>query len=278
MGKVRNRIPTSRVILPASAIQDWNHELAGNNHSRHGDPWPDALAPKPNVPPIDAFLEACPGWLEGQAQVPGLWVVPHQVASFPRMSQYTVYLVLQLAPSLLFSLVFTVSMLYQVTVVELSPLQLVLVGTSLEATIFLFEVPTGVVADVSSRRLSVIIGYALIGVGFVVGGSLPFFLTVVLGQVLWGFSYAFTSGATQAWIADEIGKERAGEAFLHGSQLARAGALIAIPISVFLGTLDIRPPKVLGGGLVILFAGFLAVVMREEGFMPTPPGIAQAGR
>jgi DHA3 family tetracycline resistance protein-like MFS transporter len=178
---------------------------------------------------------------------------------------------LQFVSSLLFSLVFTVSMLYQVTVVQLTPLQLVLVGTSLEATIFLFEVPTGVLADVKSRRLSVIVGYALIGVGFIVEGSLSFFVTVVLGQVLWGFGYTFTSGATQAWIADEIGQERAGEAFLRGSQLARGGALIAIPASVLLGTIDIRFPIVLGGGLAVLFSAFLALAMREEGFTPTPP-------
>ena len=32
----------------------------------------------------------------------------------------------------------------------------------------MFEIPTGVVADVYSRRLSTIIGYALMGLGFLV--------------------------------------------------------------------------------------------------------------
>jgi hypothetical protein len=36
------------------------------------------------------------------------------------------------------------------TVVDLNPLQLV--GTLLEAAVFLFEVPTGVMADVYNRR------------------------------------------------------------------------------------------------------------------------------
>lgn len=34
----------------------------------------------------------------------------------------------------------------------------------------MFEIPTGVVADVYSRRLSTIIGYALMGLGFLVEG------------------------------------------------------------------------------------------------------------
>jgi DHA3 family tetracycline resistance protein-like MFS transporter len=187
------------------------------------------------------------------------------------MNPFAVYLILEFCASLLFSLIFTVSQLYYVTVVGLAPLQLVLTGTILEATVFLFEIPTGVLADVKSRRLSVIIGYALMGIGFIVEGSFAFFATVALAQVLWGFGYTFTSGATQAWVADELGEERAGHAFLRGAQAARAGALVAIPISVALGSVSIRLPIVLGGILMILLALFLVRAMTEEGFTPTPP-------
>jgi DHA3 family tetracycline resistance protein-like MFS transporter len=187
------------------------------------------------------------------------------------MNPFTVYLILEFCASLLFSLIFTVSQLYYVTVVGLTPLQLVLTGTILEATVFLFEIPTGVLADVKSRRLSVIIGYALMGIGFVVEGSFAFFATVALAQVLWGFGYTFTSGATQAWVADELGEERAGPAFLRGTQAAQAGALVAIPIAVALGSISLRLPIVLGGILMILLAFFLVLAMTEEGFTPTPP-------
>jgi DHA3 family tetracycline resistance protein-like MFS transporter len=76
---------------------------------------------------------------------------------------------------------------------------------------------------------------------------------------------------TQAWIVDEIGEQRAGEAFLRGSQAGQAGGLIAIPISVALGSVTARLPILLGGGLMILLAAFLALAMMEEGFTPTPP-------
>ena len=47
------------------------------------------------------------------------------------------------------------------------------------------------------------------------------FGAVLLAQVIWGFGYTFTSGATQAWIVDEIGEEQAGEAFLPDSAVGR---------------------------------------------------------
>ena len=50
---------------------------------------------------------------------------------------------------------------YYVRVVGLQPLDLVLLGTVVLVAGLLFEVPTGVVADTYSRRLSVVIGVAL---------------------------------------------------------------------------------------------------------------------
>ena len=188
------------------------------------------------------------------------------------MNPFTVYLILQFGSALIFSLIFTVSQLYFVTTVQMDPLQLVLAGTILEATVFLFEIPTGVLADVRSRRLSVIIGYALMGAGFIIEGTFPFFGTIALAQVVWGFGYTFTSGATQAWIADELGEDRAGEAYLRGAQATRAGALVAIPISVALGSLALQLPIVLGGVAMILLAVFLVFAMTEEGFTASPPG------
>jgi DHA3 family tetracycline resistance protein-like MFS transporter len=71
---------------------------------------------------------------------------------------YQVYLTIEAVSGLLFSMIFTASAVYQVSVAGLTPLQLVLVGTTLETSVFLFEVPTGIVADVYSRRLSILIG------------------------------------------------------------------------------------------------------------------------
>ena len=81
-------------------------------------------------------------------------------------------------------------MVYYVKDVGLSPLQMVLVGTTLEVACFLFEVPTGIVADLYSRRLSIIIGFTLIGAGFLLQGLVPAFIAILAAQVLWGIGYS----------------------------------------------------------------------------------------
>src|SRR5687768_18244219 len=108
-----------------------------------------------------------------------------------------VYLFMEMAVGMFICMVFVTNSLYEATVAELTPLQLVLIGTTLEISAFVFEVPTGIVADVYSRRLSIVIGHILIGLGFLVEGFFPAFMPIVLRQVIWGLGYTFTSGATQ---------------------------------------------------------------------------------
>ena len=76
-----------------------------------------------------------------------------------------------------------------VEVAGLDPLQMVLVGTVLELSVFLFEIPTGVVADVVSRKLSVVVGHAMMGLGFLVLALWPTFTVILLSQVIWGVSF-----------------------------------------------------------------------------------------
>ena len=182
----------------------------------------------------------------------------------PRPSAGGVYLALCAASSFGFWLVFGMNLLYQTAVVGLDPLQLVLVGTTLEATAFVFEIPTGVVADLVSRKLSIITGYVLIGAGFVLEGSIPAFGAVLAAQVLWGVGYTFTSGATQAWLADEVGEERAAPLFARGAQVGQIGALAGIAASTALGSVSIPLPVVCGGLSLAALAGALALAMPES--------------
>jgi DHA3 family tetracycline resistance protein-like MFS transporter len=165
------------------------------------------------------------------------------------------------------TMVFTVNLIYFVTVLELDPLQMVLVGTTLELSIFLFEIPTGVVADTISRRTSIIIGVFLIGIGFVVQATFQSFVFILIAQVIWGLGYTFTSGATQAWITDEIGEDQAGSAFLHAAQLEQVGALIAIGLSVLFSSIwGMRIPMLLGGLFFWMLGFYLLIWMPENGF------------
>lgn len=191
-----------------------------------------------------------------------------------KLAAVKVYWIASFAWGLITSIMFTLDMVYFVTIVKLNPLQLVLVGTTLESMVFLFEIPTGIVADVYSRRLSTIIGYVLMGLGFLIEGSLPVFVTILLAQVVWGLGWTFISGAQSAWIADEVGAENVGPIYLRGTQGEQLGGLLGIPMAVVLGSVRLNLPILTGGALFILLALFLAVCMPEQGFHP----VAQSER
>ncbi len=181
---------------------------------------------------------------------------------------WRVWLLLSGGRSLLFSMAFTASMIYRITVVGMSPLELVLVGTAMELAAFVFEIPTGVVADVYSRRLSILIGSVTIGLAFLLEGLVPLFGAVLLSQVIWGLGYTFTSGASEAWISDEIGEEAAAQAFVRGAQLGTVGGLLGIVVGIALASVQLNLPIVLGGALMIALAALLALWMPERGFKP----------
>ncbi len=187
-----------------------------------------------------------------------------------KINAYSTYLIINGWDGLLSSLIFTVNMIYQATVVGLDPLQLVLVGTTLEVTAFLCEVPTGVIADVYSRKISIVIGYVMMGIGFLIEGMFPFFATVLLAQVIWGAGWTCTSGATEAWLTDEIGEAPANRAFMRATQIAQAATFVGILASVFIGNERVNLPIVLGGVGFIALGIFLALEMPETGFHPTP--------
>ncbi|HLV98814.1 MAG TPA: MFS transporter [Ktedonobacterales bacterium] len=187
-----------------------------------------------------------------------------------RLGAYPTYLILGGASAFFSTLIFTIDLVYQAQVAHLNPLQLVLVGTVLETTCFFTQVPTGALADVYSRRLAVILGVLLTGAGFLLEGAVPRFETILLAQVLWGVGATFTDGADSAWITDEIGEERVGQAFLRASQIGQLAGLIAIPISVALASVRLNLPVLLGGGLFVALGMFLIVFMPEQGFQPTP--------
>ena len=187
-----------------------------------------------------------------------------------RLSAGTVWYAYEAVATFFSTLVFTVAAVYYVTEVGMSPLELVLVGTVMELAVFLFEVPTGIVADIYSRRLSIVIGEVVMGVAIIVVGSITVTGAIIAAWALWGIGYTFTSGAQDAWLADEVGEERLAGIYLRGAQVSRVFALLGIGASVGLALIDLRLPIVLGGVGSILLAAFYAVAMPETGFRPLP--------
>ena len=159
---------------------------------------------------------------------------------------------------------------YLVRDLHLTPLQLVLMGTAMEAAVFLFEMPTGVVADTYSRRLSLIVGYLGMGLAWL---ALAFvtapWLAIALWAV-WGISYTFTSGAEEAWVADEVGGGNVGHVFLRAARVGQAGAVVGLVLQVAVGVASLRAGVALGGVFAIA-AGISSILfMEEHGFRQRP--------
>lgn len=190
----------------------------------------------------------------GRAAMPAcrLFLVISAVNSFCHATAYTLYLV------------------YQIETVGLDPLQLVLVGTALEVVCFVAQVPTGVIADARGRKLSVVVGYLLMGVGTLVTASVPTFGGQLLGTAVWGVGACCVDGALQAWLTDELGAGAAAPVFSRATQLGLIGAIVGIGASVALGGVWLSLPLAVGGLSWVLLGAALPAVMVERNFIPAP--------
>jgi DHA3 family tetracycline resistance protein-like MFS transporter len=182
-----------------------------------------------------------------------------------------VYVQLSTVAAFAGTLAFSITNIYRFSVAGLTPFQLVFVGTAMEAAVFLAEIPTGVVADLFSRRRSVLIGHAGIGVAFLVEASFASFAGILVAQVLWGVMYTFTSGATEAWLAGEMGdptEQEFGRVLFRASRWSTLAAVVAVPLSLLVGTRSLRVPIVAAGVVQLGLFVYLLVVMREDHFEP----------
>jgi MFS transporter, DHA3 family, tetracycline resistance protein len=190
--------------------------------------------------------------------------------SFRSKDPTFVYLVLCAGWPLFFTMLAVTNLVYQVQVAHLDPLRLLLVGSVLELTCLVFQVPTGLFADAFSRRWSVAAGCWLVGAGFIFEGSIPQFTAILVAQVIWGIGATLSDGADDAWITDEVGEEAAGRLFLRGSQVAQVTSLVGIFVGVSLASIRLNLPIVVGGALLVGLGIYLFFAMTEAGYGAIP--------
>lgn len=186
-----------------------------------------------------------------------------------RLNPTLVYLIVRGLWSLFEGTFFFLLPVYYIQNAGMNPLQLVLLDTVLQATIFIFEVPTGVVADSYSRKLSVIIGMLTGGLCFVLEGFFPIFAFIIVAEFLRAIGVTFISGAFAAWITDEIGVEKVGRVFLRANQTSQIAGVVSTGIGIWLSTFLPLGLIISVGGLgVTLLAVFMLFAMSEENFKP----------
>jgi MFS transporter, DHA3 family, tetracycline resistance protein len=187
-----------------------------------------------------------------------------------RLDALKVFYGIEFFDSIGFHAAFTVWAVYLVQDVGVNPLQLVLLGTVSEIAIFLFEVPTGVVADTYSRRASVIVGLLVSGAAIVVVGLVPVYSVIVAAAILRGIGGTFLSGAWEAWITDEHGVDGIGRVFLRGTQFSYAGAILGAILGVAIATQHLGAALVVGGAVSLAVGIACVVLMPEHGFQRRP--------
>ncbi len=185
-----------------------------------------------------------------------------------RLGAYPAYLLLEGAASLFLSLTYAVNLVYQVQVAHLNPLQLVLIGTALEGTCLILQVPTGIFADVVSRRRSILLGILFLGLGGLLQGMFALFTTILISSIVAGIGFCFLGGAEEAWIAGEVGEARVADVFLRGAQVGQACSLAGVLLGTGLALVRLDLPLLVGGALLVALAAVLVLVMPERHFSP----------
>ena len=112
----------------------------------------------------------------------------------------------------------------------------------MEAAVFLFEIPTGVVADTYSRRLSLIVGFLGMGVAWMLVGrvSAPWVDHRALGA-LGSLATRSRAARTRPGSPTRSASRRSGGVFLRGARFGYAGAFVGLFLQfVAIGIVSLR--------------------------------------
>ena len=144
------------------------------------------------------------------------------------------------------------------------------------AGMVIFEIPTGVLADTSGRRISfllsvVIVGLATIGyvlIGQMGGGLLAFSIM----SVFLGLGFTFYSGAVEAWLVDALEStgfdEELDHVFARGSMVTGGAMLIGSVAGGVIGSFDLALPYIVRAVLLGIVFVFAYRTMFDLGYEP----------
>jgi MFS family permease len=137
------------------------------------------------------------------------------------------------------------------------------------------ELPTGALADLYGRKVSMALGAFLLGAGLLAVQSEPLSILFLLGYMIWGVSHTFIGGADSAFLYDSLkAAGREGEytrlAGQYSAVMWTAQATAAVA-GGFLATVDPALCFTVSAALALVAAG-LALTLKE------PPREATAAR
>lgn len=138
--------------------------------------------------------------------------------------------------------------------------------------LFLFEIPTGVYADMFGRKKSFLVSAALESVGLFIYGLSDSFCGFGFAEVVLAIGSTFQSGAFQAWLVDSLKHEgfqgKLDAVFSREQKINQVASITAVIAGAVIADFDIAWPWFLGS--LIMAAVFLLglILMREDYFTP----------
>jgi len=172
------------------------------------------------------------------------------------------------APYLLFQFFQDFALVYPVYLIYfqqtgLSYLQLSWLLAIWGAAVLLVEVPSGLLADLWSRKWSLVIGMVLKGAGFLVWLVRPDFTGFAVGFMLWGFQEAICTGTTEALLYDMLKDSEEESRFVEisgkGVLVGRLGVVLSVLLGGWVFSLD--PALVMVASAVSMVAAALCAAL-----------------
>jgi MFS family permease len=187
-----------------------------------------------------------------------------------------IYLTLLLGNTLAASLIWGINTLFLLDA-GLSNLEAFAANAFYTAGMVLFEIPTGVVADLKGRRTSFLLGALTLAVSTILYFMLwqmaaPFWAWAAV-SVLLGLGFTFFSGAVEAWLVDAMRftgyKGKMENVFAKGQVVTGIAMLVGTVGGGFIAQIsNLGVPYIVRGAILVLTFILAFVLMRDLGFTP----------
>jgi MFS family permease len=155
---------------------------------------------------------------------------------------------------------------------QINLFQIALLAAVFEASILIFEMPTGLVADSYGRRKSIILSAffsMLSGLAFI---FFPFLTGFIVAEVVAGLGETLRSGALEAWLVDSLKhegrEEKVKSAFAQGTKFKTAGNLLGLILGGYLASLSMKLVWIPFTVVFLILSLILLLMMKEEYEIP----------
>ena len=206
-------------------------------------------------------------------------MVPSSAATTATSIKRTYY-VLLLGNTLATSLIWGINTIFLLDA-GLSNLEAFAANAFFTAGMVLFEVPTGIVADMWGRRTSFLLGTLTLAIATALYVLLwqidaAFWLWALVSLLL-GLGYTFFSGATEAWLVDALtASEFTGpleSVFARGQVLSGVGMLLGAVGGGYIAQFtNLGVPFVLRALVLAVMFVVAMILMHDVGFTPSAAG------